>query len=223
MDDLDPAQADSLDELAECLRQLRLRADTPSFRLLEERTKHANEFLPGTRIERVALRRSTLSEVLQGQTFPKKAFLLTFVEACGVDLKADRRWEQAWDRLATQAQYQEREMAMGNSQRELDELRRQLAEAKRRAEAAEDLAKASVASSVRTGPPIVPVDGGEALVYSTRDLSKQTERVMTEIEEKPAFITRHGRFVAIIRSLAPGEVERVLFGIAHEIGKREGA
>ena len=45
---------------------------------------------------------------------------------------------------------------------------------------------------------------------------------MSEIEEtgKPAFITRHGRFVAIIKPLPPGQVEsRVLAEMAREIGK----
>jgi len=151
MGDLDPAQAASLGDLARCLRQVRLRADKPSFRVLEERTKHANGLLPGTKIERVPLRRSTLSEVLQGQAFPRKGFLLTFVEACGVDLEADHRWERAWDRLADQDRDQDRE---------------------------------------------------------------------TQESGMPAFITRKGRFVAVITSLAPGQVEsRVLAELAREIGK----
>lgn len=66
------------------------------------------------------------------------------------------------------------------------------------------------------------VEGDEALVYTMRDLNQQTARIMGEIEEtgKPAFITRHGRFVAIIKPLQPGEVEsRVLAEMAREIGK----
>jgi hypothetical protein len=42
--------------------------------------------------------------MLQGKKLPGKAFVLTFAEACGADLEADRRWEQAWDGLAVQAQ-----------------------------------------------------------------------------------------------------------------------
>ena len=66
------------------------------------------------------------------------------------------------------------------------------------------------------------VDGNEALVYTMRDLNQQTARIMGEVEKtgKPAFITRHGRFVAIITPLAPGQVEsRVLAEMAREIGK----
>ena len=69
------------------------------------------------------------------------------------------------------------------------------------------------------------MDVGEdhALVYTMRDLNQQTARIMAEIEEsgKPAFITRHGRFVAVVTPLAPGQVEsRVLAEIARELAKR---
>jgi len=67
------------------------------------------------------------------------------------------------------------------------------------------------------------VDDDLALVYTMRDLNQQTARVMSEIDKtgKPAFITRHGRFVAIITPLSPGQVEsRVLAELAREITKR---
>jgi prevent-host-death family protein len=60
----------------------------------------------------------------------------------------------------------------------------------------------------------------DALVYSMRDLNQQTARIMSEVEKtgKPAFITKHGRFVAVIRPLAHGQVEsRVLAEMAREI------
>lgn len=107
MDDLlDPAEVASLEDLAECLHQLHVRADSPTFRALEQQTVHASRLLPGTQLERVRLGRSTLSAVLLGRKFPRKAFLLTFVAACGVNLENDRRWEQAWDRLAVQHRQQ---------------------------------------------------------------------------------------------------------------------
>src|SRR5262249_373690 len=102
MNDLDPTTAASLDDLATCLRQLHLRADMPTYRALEQQTARAGGFLPGTRLKRVRLTRSTLTDVLRGRKFPRKAFLLTFVDACGIDLENDRGWEQAWDRLAPQ-------------------------------------------------------------------------------------------------------------------------
>jgi hypothetical protein len=100
MDDLDPAKAENLDDLAACLKQVHLRADKPTLRALDQQSIHASGFLPGAHLRRVRLTRTTLGEVLAGRKFPGKAFLLTFVEACGVDLDDDPRWEQAWDRLA---------------------------------------------------------------------------------------------------------------------------
>ncbi len=131
MNDLDPSQATSLEELVRCLQQLHIRADRPSFRVLEDRTKHANGVLPGTRIQRVPLRRSTLGSVLHGQLFPRKAFLLTFVEACGVDLETDRRWEQAWDRLAENRDSVDR-TATRQGRQQLEDQRQRFAGAEQR-------------------------------------------------------------------------------------------
>ena len=67
------------------------------------------------------------------------------------------------------------------------------------------------------------VESDEALVYTMRDLNQHTARVMGEIEKtgKPAFITRHGRFVAIVTPVSPGQVEsRVLAEMAREVAKR---
>jgi hypothetical protein len=102
MNDLDPTKAESPEDLAECLRQLHIRADKPAFRELEQRTIHANGLLAGTRLKRVRLGRTALSEVLAGRKFPGKAFMLTLVETCGIVLENDPRWGQAWDRLAPQ-------------------------------------------------------------------------------------------------------------------------
>lgn len=106
MNDPDPTQAANLEDLAWCLRHLRTLADTPTYQELERRTIHAEGMLPGTGLRRVPLKRATSAEVLAEKTFPRKAFLLTFAEACGVDLQADHRWEQAWNRLAARYQAQ---------------------------------------------------------------------------------------------------------------------
>ena len=66
------------------------------------------------------------------------------------------------------------------------------------------------------------VDGDDPLVYTVRDLNQRTASIISEIEMagKPAFITRHGRFVAMITPLAAGQVEsRVLAEMAREIGE----
>jgi antitoxin (DNA-binding transcriptional repressor) of toxin-antitoxin stability system len=56
---------------------------------------------------------------------------------------------------------------------------------------------------------MVRVSDDGALVYTMRDFGQQTARVMGEIEDsgQPAFITRHGRFIAVITPLAPERVE----------------
>ena len=136
MDDLDPAKATSLDDLAACLRHVRLCADQPAYRALEQQSLRIGGLLPGTRLKRARLTRSTVSEVLRGRKFPSKAFLLTFVDVCGVDLENDPRWGQAWDRIAPQYQAS---MEIGEADKlrlENEELRQQLAAAERQAEAA---------------------------------------------------------------------------------------
>jgi antitoxin (DNA-binding transcriptional repressor) of toxin-antitoxin stability system len=77
--------------------------------------------------------------------------------------------------------------------------------------------------SARTQSPATWVDDGDALVYTMRDLNQQTAAVLSKIEQtgKPAFITKHGRFVAIITPLTPGRVEsRVLAEVAREVANR---
>jgi hypothetical protein len=58
--------------------------------------------LPVTGLRQVRLTRSSVSDMLRGQKFPRKALMLTFVQACGIDIENDRHWEQAWNRLSEQ-------------------------------------------------------------------------------------------------------------------------
>jgi antitoxin (DNA-binding transcriptional repressor) of toxin-antitoxin stability system len=54
-----------------------------------------------------------------------------------------------------------------------------------------------------------------------RELNQHTAKVMGEIEKSgvPAFVTKHGRFVAMITPLAAEQIEaRVLAAMAQEIG-----
>ena len=77
-------------------------------------------------------------------------------------------------------------------------------------------------SPVKVQYPALRTNGDKALVYTMRELNQQTSRIMGLIEKtgKPAFITRHGRFIALITPLAPGQVEsRALTAMAREIGK----
>jgi antitoxin (DNA-binding transcriptional repressor) of toxin-antitoxin stability system len=78
--------------------------------------------------------------------------------------------------------------------------------------------------SSRTETPIAWVGDDGALVFTTHELGRQAARLINEIEKagKPAVITEHGRFVAIIRPLAPGQVESaVLPEIARQIGEQD--
>jgi len=89
----------------------------------------------------------------------------------------------------------------------------------------ESLVMPEIARQIAKESPVVRVDDDEALVFTMRELNQQTARVIDEIEKagKPAVITKHGRFVAIIRPLTPGQVESVvLAAMAREIGQREG-
>jgi antitoxin (DNA-binding transcriptional repressor) of toxin-antitoxin stability system len=68
------------------------------------------------------------------------------------------------------------------------------------------------------------VSGDDARIYSMRDLNQHTAQVMSDIEEHgPAFITKHGRFIAVITPLH-GQVEsRVLAAMAREIKEEAGS
>jgi vacuolar-type H+-ATPase subunit H len=87
--DIDPTAATTGEELAACLRRLRVRADNISYRELERWGELHNKPLP----------RTTLLEVLHGRRFPRKSVLLAFVEACGINPATDTRWEKVWNRL----------------------------------------------------------------------------------------------------------------------------
>ncbi|WP_410583906.1 hypothetical protein [Amycolatopsis sp. lyj-108] len=91
-DDIDPLNAASVAEFAECLRAVRLRAGNPSYRALE---------LWGDR-NNIALPRSTVQDALAGRRLPRKPLVLGLVRACGIPA-TDHRWDLAWTRLAAHA------------------------------------------------------------------------------------------------------------------------
>jgi antitoxin (DNA-binding transcriptional repressor) of toxin-antitoxin stability system len=79
-------------------------------------------------------------------------------------------------------------------------------------------------SPSRTGTPVARVGDDEALVFTTHELGQQAARLIGEIQKagRPAVITEHGRFIAIITPLAAGQVEsRVLPEMARQIGKQD--
>ncbi|WP_158516517.1 FxSxx-COOH system tetratricopeptide repeat protein [Kitasatospora sp. MBT66] len=141
-DHLDPASAASKEDLARCLRMLRIRADSPSYRDLEKQALQIGRSLP----------RTTLGEVLSGRRFPSKAFLLVFVELCGVDPAADPAWEGAWNRLAVRYKADVRaEPRPGAEDPRPDVSRQELRAARHRVrELEEEVAELHAAATART-------------------------------------------------------------------------
>jgi hypothetical protein len=91
-DDIDPLDATTVAEFADCLRRARVRAGNPSFRKLQTW---------GERNE-VSLPRSTVQAALAGKRLPRKELALALVRAFDVPA-SDHRWANAWTRLADQA------------------------------------------------------------------------------------------------------------------------
>ena len=79
-------------------------------------------------------------------------------------------------------------------------------------------------SPSRTETLIARAGDDQALVFTTHELGRQAARLISEIQKagRPAVITKHGRFIATITPLAPGQIEsRVLPEIATEIGNQD--
>jgi len=90
-DDLDLGAVSTRADLAARLRLVHLRADNPSLRTLEMRTRHS-----GT-----PLSRTSVADMLKGARFPRKAVMVAFLRACGVpDDKMDP-WQRTWERVAS--------------------------------------------------------------------------------------------------------------------------
>lgn len=91
-DDIDPLDAATVAEFAECLRKVRTRAGNPSYRTLQQWGDRNNIPLP----------RSTVQDALAGRRLPRKTLVLALVRAFDIPA-SDHRWEIAWTRLADQA------------------------------------------------------------------------------------------------------------------------
>jgi hypothetical protein len=90
-DDLDLGAVSTRADLAARLRLVHLRADSPSLRTLEVRTRHS-----GT-----PLSKTSVADMLKGARFPRKAVMVAFLRACGVpDDKMDP-WQRTWERVAS--------------------------------------------------------------------------------------------------------------------------
>jgi transcriptional regulator with XRE-family HTH domain len=90
--DLDLAAAATPAELTALLRTVHLRADRPSLRALEARTRH----------DPTPLSKTVVSELLKGVRFPRKTVMVAFLRACGERDDRIESWQRAWDRIAAQ-------------------------------------------------------------------------------------------------------------------------
>jgi transcriptional regulator with XRE-family HTH domain len=89
-DDLDLVAVAGREALIAMLQTVYLRADRPSLRVLEARTRHGA----------VPLSKTVASELLRGERFPRKAVMLAFLLACGVQDDRLEPWRRAWERIA---------------------------------------------------------------------------------------------------------------------------
>jgi len=92
--DLDIASAQTRSELAAMLRTIHLRADRPSLRTLEARTRH----------DSTPLSKTVVSEMLKGTRLPRKAVMVSFLRTCGVPEERMEPWHRAWERVAASEQ-----------------------------------------------------------------------------------------------------------------------
>ena len=97
-DDLDLGAVNTLSELANLLRTVHRRADKPSLRTLEARTRHQDP----------PLSRTTVAKMLKGVRFPRKAVMLTFLRACGIPDDMMGPWQRTWERVASHQEAQSR-------------------------------------------------------------------------------------------------------------------
>ena len=88
--DLNLGAVNTADQLADRLRQVHIRADKPSMRILEARTRHG-----GTPLSKTAV-----ADMLRGARFPTKAMMLAFLRACSVWDDNMGSWQRAWERAA---------------------------------------------------------------------------------------------------------------------------
>lgn len=88
--DLDLAAVATRSELAGLLRTVHLRADRPSLRSLEARTRHSAS----------PLSKTAVAEMLKAARFPRRTVMVAFLRTCGVPDSTLEPWLRAWERVA---------------------------------------------------------------------------------------------------------------------------
>lgn len=88
--DLNLGAVSTRDDLAVQLRTVHVRADKPSLRTLESRTRHTT----------TPLSKTVVAEMLKGMRFPRKAVMVAFLRACGIQDDDMDPWLRTWERIA---------------------------------------------------------------------------------------------------------------------------
>ena len=83
--------ASTRDDLAALLQTVHIRADKPSLRTLEARTRHGA----------TPLSKTAVAEMLKGVRVPRKAVMVAFLRACGVQDDGMESWLRTWERVAS--------------------------------------------------------------------------------------------------------------------------
>ena len=92
------------DELVARLRDVYVRADKPSLRSLEARTRHGA----------IPLSKTAVAEMLNGVRFPRKAVMVGFLQACGVRDDSIESWQHVWERVASRREGPRSRQAAGS-------------------------------------------------------------------------------------------------------------
>jgi hypothetical protein len=100
--DLDMAAVATRSELAGLLRTVHLRADRPSLRSLEARTRHSAS----------PLSKTAVAEMLKAARFPRRTVMVAFLQTCGVPDSTLGPWPRAWERVAARESRTREESAM---------------------------------------------------------------------------------------------------------------
>jgi hypothetical protein len=91
-DDLDLAAIRARDDLLAMLRLIRIRADNPSVRTLEARTRHST----------APVSKTVVSQTLRGARFPAEAAMVSFLRACGGPEVELEPWRRARERVVAE-------------------------------------------------------------------------------------------------------------------------
>lgn len=89
--DLDLGAVTTRNDLIALLHTVHVRADKPSLRTLEARTRH----------DATPLSKTAVAEMLRGDRFPRKAMMIAFLRACGIPDESMEPWQRAWERVVS--------------------------------------------------------------------------------------------------------------------------